>query len=150
MFNKTNGSSAWFKIVGCGAGLVGSKGGSSFRGPGFNADRHKTLSLNLPNVEFNFDVTVDIIQVLTDTSKSNLMVKWGLIIACKWVFDVCVRSCILSTYTDTLKTLHWSWMRCLVFSVIEAYDHSNHFQFFLKRTCCSKKIGVSALKERII
>ena len=36
---------------------------------------HKTLSLNLPNVELDFDVTVDIMQVLTDISKINLMLK---------------------------------------------------------------------------
>ena len=88
----------------------------------FKKIRHKTLSLNLPNVKFDFNVTVEIMQVLTDTSNSNSMLKWGLIIACKWVFDICVRSCNLSTYTDTTKTLHRSRIRHSVFSVIEAYD----------------------------
>ena len=33
------------------------------------------LSLKVPNVKFDFDVSVDSIQVQTDTSKSNLMLK---------------------------------------------------------------------------
>ena len=33
------------------------------------------LSLKVPNVEFNFNVSVDSIQLLTNRSKSNLMLK---------------------------------------------------------------------------
>ena len=62
---------------------------------------------------------------LTHTLKSHSMLKWGLIIACKWVFNGCVRRCILSTHTDTSKTLHQSQIWRLVFSVIEAYDQKN-------------------------
>ena len=49
--------------------------GSGSGADGKNIFCHKTLSLNLPNVEFDFDVTVDIMQVLTDTSMLNLMLK---------------------------------------------------------------------------
>ena len=90
--------------------------------------RHEILSLKVPNVEFDFGVSVDIIQLQTDTSKSNWMLVsklWVLIIARKWVcyvFDVCVRSCILSTDADISKTLHRSRIRHLVLSVICVYD----------------------------
>ena len=40
--------------------------------------------LKVPNVEFDFDVSVDIIQLPTATWKSNLKL-WVLFIACKWV-----------------------------------------------------------------
>ena len=33
------------------------------------------LSLKVPNVKFDFDVSVDSIQLQTDTSKSNAMLK---------------------------------------------------------------------------
>ena len=90
------------------------------------------LALKVRYIEFDFNVTVDNMQVLTDTSKSNSMLKWGLIIACKWVFNVCVRSCILSTYTDTSKTLHRSQIRRSVFSVIEAYDQKNRVKHTIR------------------
>ena len=87
---------------------------------------HNTLSLNLPNVEFDFDVTVDIMQVLTDTLKSNLMLKWGLIIACKWVIDVRYQHTFWAGGTVMPKTLHCSRFQRLVFSVIEANDPKIH------------------------
>ena len=61
--------------------------------------------MNLPNVEFDCDVTVDIMQVLTDTSKSNLMLKWGLLIACKWVFDFRYQHTFWAGGTVMSKTL---------------------------------------------
>ena len=96
-----------------------------------NLNRHEILSLKVPNMEFDFDVSVDIIQLQTDTSKSNSMLGsklWVLIVACKWVcfvFDVCVRSWILSTDTGILKTLHRSRIRRLILSVICVYDQGN-------------------------
>ena len=81
-----------------------------------------SIKLNVIKLYHWIYPTVDIMQFLTDTSKSNSMLKWDLIIACKWEFNVCVRSCILSTYTDTSKTLHQSQIWLSVFSVKEAYD----------------------------
>ena len=34
--------------------------------------RHKTLSLKIPNVEFDFDVSDCMMQVVTDTSKISM------------------------------------------------------------------------------
>ena len=40
-----------------------------------NLNRHEILSLKVPNMEFDFDVSVDSIQLQTDTLKPNLMLK---------------------------------------------------------------------------
>ena len=49
---------------------------------------HGQIPLKVPKVEFNFDVSVDGIQMLTDTSKSNSTLGTQLqAIACKDSFS---------------------------------------------------------------
>ena len=97
------------------------------------------LSLRVPNVKFNFHVSVDSIQLQTDTSKSNSMLKWGLIIACKWVFNVVVMS----------KTKHRTQIRCTELSVIDAYDLMKHQSKFLPTGPSGLSLGLRLYRPRM-
>ena len=78
---------------------------------------HKTLSLNLPNVEFDCRHH--------ESPNRYIEVKFDVKVrpyANEYLMYV-LGAAFFSTYTDTSKTLHRSRIRHLLFSVIEAYDH---------------------------
>ena len=86
------------------------------------------IPLKLPNVKFDFDVSVGSIQLLTDTLKLNLTLGsklWVLIIACKWVcyiYDGSVSVDSMQYITHSSKTLHQSRIPRSVLSVVCVHD----------------------------
>ena len=80
--------------------------------------RHTTLSLKVTYIEFNFDASDCIMQVVTHRSKVKMMPYNSMqMINSKLSFHV-----VLPRGTLMSKTLHRSRIRCMLLSVIEAYD----------------------------
>ena len=81
--------------------------------------RHKTLSLKVTYIEFDFDVSDCTMQVVTHTSKIKMMPYNSV----QMVYSTLSFDVLLPRGTLMLKTLHQSQIRCMLLSVIEAYDH---------------------------
>ena len=78
-----------------------------------NQNRHKTLSLKVTYIEFNFDVSDCTMQVVTHTSKIKMMPYNSVqMINSTLSFDV-----LLPRGTLMSKTLHRSQIRCMLLSV---------------------------------
>ena len=92
---------------------------------------HKTLSLKVTYIEFDFDVSDCTMQVVTHTSKIKMMPYHSVeMINLTLSFDVLLPRGILMS-----KTLHRSRIRCMLLSVIEAYDQKiGHVEMVFRDT----------------
>ena len=82
---------------------------------------HGHISLKVPNLKFDFNVSVKNFLLSTHTSESNLTLGThllGMIRTQHFDFDVRFRPTVCTLLS---KTLHQSQIRCWVFSVIHAY-----------------------------
>ena len=80
--------------------------------------RHKTLSLKVTYIEFDFDVSDCTMQVATHTSKIKMMPY----ISVQMINSTLSLDVLLPRGTLMSKTLHRSRIQCMLLSVIEAYD----------------------------
>ena len=83
-------------------------------------NHHKTLSLKLTYIKFDFDVSDCTMQVVTHTSKIKMMPYNSV----QMINSTLIFNALLHRGTLMSKTLHRSWIWCMLLSVIEAYDQS--------------------------